>query len=256
VKGKHVGDFRYLEEIAQAWSEGWRVGRTQQVEEVKINLRDPSSNADMVLEFADLSGETYERAFATRLCTPAFIELVKDAAGVLLFVSADRVLDDVTILDAFGDLSEENHVKAVSREDDGGEEVPWNPEKTPLQVQIVDLLQTLQLAPFIKRPFKIAVIVSAWDLSAETSAETWLEKKMPLLDQYLRNGEGATDMRVYGVSAQGGKLTKKGEPPSVDRERLLSIVPASKRILIVGNDVSEHDLTAPIKWLTGAGNRV
>jgi hypothetical protein len=129
AKGKHVGDFRYLEEIAQSWCEGWQVERTkmQQVEQVKINLLHPGSGTELVLEFADLSGEIFEEAFTTRLCPPIFVELVKDASGLLLFVSADRLLDDVTILDAFAD----EDVEQAGPEDDQGAKVPWDPAKTP-----------------------------------------------------------------------------------------------------------------------------
>lgn len=252
-KGKHVGDFRYLEEIAQSWCEGWQVERTktQQVEQIKINLLHPGSGTELVLEFADLSGETYEKAFATRLCPPTFVDLVKDSSGLLLFVSADRLLDDVTILDAFAGEEAEQ----AGPEDDQGDEAPWDPAKTPLQVQIVDLLQALRFMPFVKRPFKVAVIVSAWDLTEETSADSWLAKKMPLLDQYLRHGDVAAEVRVYGVSAQGGQLSKKGEPAGPDRDRLLALDRPSERIKIVGTDVLAHDLTGPLLWLSGLDKR-
>lgn len=252
VKGKHVGDFRYLEEIAKSWAEGWQVERTktQQVEEISINLRYPATETDLSLEFADLSGETFEKAFATRLVPPTVVELVKQSSGILLFVSADRLVDGATILDAFGsDKSDGNSVQ-----DDDSDESPFNPEKTPLQVQLVDLLQALSCAPLDRQLLRVAVIVSAWDLADEKSAEIWLAKRLPLLDQFLRNSESISDRRIYGVSAQGGQLPKKGEKPTEERERLLSVVP-SKRIKIVGTDVSEHDLTGPLLWLSGLAQK-
>jgi hypothetical protein len=247
VKGLHRGDYRYLEEMAQLWGEGWEVDRTktQQVEDISINLRDPNSGTEFALEFTDLSGESFERAFAQRLCPPKLVDLVKDASGILLFVSADRMVDDVTILDAFG--SDENDDAAG---DDGAEKMPWDANKTPLQVQIVDLLEAFKRPPFSAKPFKIAVIISAWDLTDETSPDIWLKKRMSLLDQYVHSKDGASDVRVYGVSAQGGRLSKKGAQPGPDRERLLSMVP-SKRIQIVAKNAKEHDLTAPILWLSG-----
>ena len=250
AKGRHVGDFRYLEEIAQAWCEGWQVERTrtEQVEAIKINLSHPESGTELILEFADLSGEIFEKAFATRLCTPTLVNLVKEASGLLLFVTADRVIDDVTILDAFAGEEAEQ----APAEDEQGEATSWDSAKTPLQVQIVDLLQALLLPPFAKGPVRVAVIVSAWDLTDETSAQDWLAKKMPLLYQYLRNGNGAAEVRAYGISAQGAPLSKKGEPPAPDRDRLLALERPSERIKIVGPDVREHDLTGPLLWLSGA----
>jgi hypothetical protein len=260
-KGKHSGDFRYLEEIAQSWSEGWEVERTksEQVEDIAINLRHSQSETELTLEFTDLPGERFETAFTSRLCAPEFIQLVNASSGMLLFVSADRNIDSVTILDALGsdDADEEpteDSAPAVDTREANTisvEDPPWIPERTPLQVQIVDLLQAMQRPPFEAKPLRVAVIVSAWDLTDEASADAWLEKRMPLLAQYLKSGLGAADARVYGVSAQGGRLSKKGHAPGPDRDRLLKVQPSSRRIKIVGPDVVEHDLTCPLLWLGG-----
>jgi hypothetical protein len=247
VKGKHAGDFGYLEEISQAWSEGYEVDRTksQQVENIRVNLMHAPSGSEVTLEFDDLSGETFEKAFSTRLCPEKFVELVKDAEGLLFFVSALRRVDGVTILDAF-DAEEDASKPEVDPSD-------WDPADAPLQVQLVDLLQCMRRPPFEKPPLKIALIVSAWDLApaGATDASVWLEDRYPLLSQYLHNSEDVRDVRIYGVSAQGGQLSKKGDSPGPDRERLLAVRPPSKRIQIVGPDVAEHDLTRPLLWLAG-----
>jgi hypothetical protein len=246
IKGTHAGDFSYLEEISQSWSEGYEVERTksQQVENIHVNLMHALSRSEVSLEFDDLSGETFEKAFSTRLCPEKFVELVKNAEGLLFFMSASRRNDSVTILDVI-DADED-----TSQPDADPSE--WDPAKAPLQVQLVDLLQCLERPPFEMPPLKIALMVSAWDLApAEADASIWLEDRYPLLSQYLRNSEGVLDVRIYGVSAQGGQLSKKGDGPGPDRERLLAINPPSKRIRIVGPDVAEHDLTRPLLWLAG-----
>ena len=46
------------------------------MEAIKINLSHPESGTELTLEFADLSGEIFEKAFATRLCTPTLVNLV------------------------------------------------------------------------------------------------------------------------------------------------------------------------------------
>ena len=200
-----------------------------------------------------------------RFCPEDFVALVKRSRGMLLFVSADRTIDDVTILEALGGLEPlDGHIDhesppaaaagrpLVTEKSEGAigaDEPPWNPANTPAQVRLVDLLQALRLNPFARTPFRIAVIVSAWDLVVEDSAEQWLSKKLPLLDQFLRNREIATQVRAYGVAAQGGPLSKKGEAPTEERARLLAITPASKRIKIVGHETADHDLTHPIHWL-------
>ena len=45
----------------------------------------------------------------------------------------------------------------------------------------------------------------------------------PLLPQYVRNAVGVLDVWIFGVSAQGGELSKKREKPGPDLERLLAI---------------------------------
>lgn len=276
AKGKHSGNFRYLEKIAQRWCDGWRLERTksEEVEDVRIDLRHEQSRAEFSLEFRDIAGESLETAFTTRYCDPEFVELVKQADGMLLFVSADRKMDDVTILDVRAQMGDdEERVDEDDDEDDddengdaegseaaqeGGQDVtatpedqPFDPGETPLQVRLVDLLQSLSLNPFDKKPFRIAVIVSAWDLASETSGDEWLAKKLPLLDQFLRGGEIADAVRVYGVSAQGGMFAKKKDKDDENRKQIMSIRPASKRIRVVGHGAEAHDLTHPLRWLSG-----
>jgi hypothetical protein len=282
AKGLHSGNFGYLEKIAQRWCDGWRLERTksEEVEDVRINLRHEESGAEFSLEFRDIAGESLETAFTTRYCDPEFVDLVKQADGMLLFVSANYEIDDVTILDVKAQMGEDDEEENDHDDDDeddedeergsdsepdvveaipeGGQAVPnapadppFEPSKTPLQVRLVDLLQSLKLDPFNKSPFRIAVIVSAWDLAKEKTADEWVAKSMPLLDQFLRGGEIADDVRMYGVSAQGGMFPKKGKRDDENRKRIMAIRPASKRIRVVGHGAGEHDLTHPVRWLSG-----
>ena len=278
TKGVHSGNFVYLEKIAKRWSDGWRLERTtsEEVEDVRIGLRHEESDAEFSLEFRDIAGESLQNAFATRYCDPDFVELVKQADGMLLFVSANYEMDGVTILDVMANIGEADDDLEDDDDDDYDDEderkgddpndgAPAAPEedpapdpaKIPLQVRLVDLLQSLRLSPFSKRPFRIAVIVSLWDLAKFNTADEWLAKSMPLLDQFLRGGEIAEDVRIYGVSAQGGKYPskKRANKDDEDRKRLMSIRPASKRIRVVGHGANEHDLTHPVRWLSGLEGR-
>jgi Double-GTPase 1 len=273
AKGPHSGNFRYLEKIAKRWCDGWRLERTksEEVEDVRISLRHEETEAEFSLEFRDIAGESLETAFTTRYCDPEFVELVKRADGMLLFVSANRAIDDVTILDVqahMGDDERDDEDDDEGDDDDDADgaaspqegrqdnitkpkDPPFDPAKIPLQVRLVDLLQSLRFKPFDKKPFRIAVIVSAWDLTGESLPDVWLAKKMPLLDQFLRGGEVADALRVYGVSAQGGVFPKKGEKNDAGRKEIMSIRPASKRIRVVGHGAGAHDLTHPVSWLSG-----
>jgi hypothetical protein len=269
TKGLHSGNFAYLEKIAKRWSDGWRLERTksEEVEDVRINLRHEGSGSEFSLEFRDIAGESLQNAFATRYCDPDFVELVKQADGMLLFVSANYEVDGVTILHVMARLGEtdtdlddedDDELKDEISNDDAiaalrEEDPAFEPAKAPLQVRLVDLLQSLRLEPFAKKPFRIAVIVSAWDLAKFETADEWLAKSMPLLDQFLRGGEIAEQVRIYGVSAQGGTYPSKKKANKDDdgRKHIISIRPASKRIRVVGHGADEHDLTHPVRWLSG-----
>lgn len=67
----------------------------------------------------------------------------------------------------------------------------------------------------------------------------------------LDNSDGVTEVEVYGVSAQGGRLSKKSDGPGPDRDRLLAILPASERVLVVGPEATRHDITRPLLWPAG-----
>lgn len=254
TKGLHEGEYAYIEKMAKLWGDGWKVERTSSdtQERVRINLLHEQSKYSAALEFADLSGESFEKLFATRRCDPAFLELVASTEGVLLFVTARRMVDDQTILD-FMDI-DTNAEPAFPPATAAEREPNFDPAKVPQQVQLVDLLEALVVPPFPRKPRRVVVVVSAWDLSRRDTAEEWLQDNMPLLDQYLRANQETIEFRVYGVSAQGGEAPKKDDPPGTmraEREALLKAAKASTRIRVVGHDAWAHDLTSPLYWLAG-----
>jgi len=63
-----------------------------------------------------------------------------------------------------------------------------------------------------------------------------------MLAQFLAANADLWNARVYGISAQGGKLP--------DRKReLAKIKQPSERIRVVGHGAGTHDLSAPLQWL-------
>ncbi len=265
VKGKHNGDFQYLERISAAWASGWVVGRTSSEEwrPIAINLRRLVPETDVRLSFVDIAGETVERTFVTREVDERVEPLIRDASGLLLFVSALRPQDDDSIVDLYLEFPDEAPPEPADEPAEAGsnaqgatasdETVPFKIEMTPHQVQLADLLDAFADDPLEMRPARIAVIISAWDRAHGASTpEAWLEDHMPLLSQYLATHDDEFETRIYGVSAQGGHVPSKDNPtePS-DRDELLKQPEASRRIRVVGHGAGRHDLTHPIAWLSG-----
>lgn len=244
VLDKLVGDNAYLNLITDAWRKCEEVPRTSRASETKMTIHLHARDTDLkiALGFPDLSGESFEEQFADRACTADYVSGFAGEGGVLLFVSANRRSDGMTIVDIGPAIegADEPEQPEIPRE--------WTAQDVPQQVRLVDLLQFLLRPPFPQRCRRLAVIVSAWDVVLEPrpTPDQWLAREMPLLHQFLRNNPGSFDFRAYGISAQGGDV--RGD----DRLALARQTPG-ERIQCHGLDADLHDLTAPIFWLSGAG---
>lgn len=247
---------KHLNSIRNDWLRLQRVVRTVpgQEQPATLWLRDEAGGVGEVL-FPDLSGESFEGAWTERHWTKEYDEFVSVADGLLVFVHPGTLKEPHTIADmqrmaeaAFPEeksrqvsSGHEETAKAVSEE--------WSAEKAPTQVQLVDLLQFTGRVQKASRPVRVGVIVSAWDLvlndyPGEAGAGNWLKARMPYLDQYLRSNFELFNVRVYGVSAQGGDLKK-------DRDVLQSHIRPSDRIVVQGPDCVPHDISEPVRWCLG-----
>ncbi|ANJ97472.1 hypothetical protein [Serratia plymuthica] len=237
-----VGNRDYLDMIADLWQKCEEVPRTSLAAETKvlIDVKESYTGKSALLNFPEFSGESFELQLASRKCKKDYVEGFDGNGGVLLFVTADKVTDGMSIRD----------VAPITREqeiiEDPEEHTEWDPKMVPSQVSLVELLQFLQHKPFKIINRRLAIIISAWDV-VETQAilltpTAWLEREFPLLFQYLINNKDYFDFRVFGISAQGGDVT------SNSRNELVLKVP-SKRISCIGEDTEPHDLTSPIAWL-------
>jgi hypothetical protein len=241
VLDKLVGDHEYLNSIVEAWRRCAEVPRTPREAEtnVTIHVSEPATSRPIVLRFPDLSGESFEDQFLARSCKPEYVSSYSADGGILLFVNADRAQDGLTVLDLGPTLVEGTSEPAETTLKD------WSADLVPEQVRLVELLQFLQQPPFLRRQRRLAVGVSAWDVvDQQISPESWLAREMPLLSQFLANNSQSFDVRVYGISAQGGDVTG-------DKRLELARKVPSKRVICVGPEVEPHDLTAPIVWLNG-----
>jgi hypothetical protein len=245
---RYSGDQSYLNQIVKTWLECKEVIRTSQAEDtyVELLLQDRESGRGINLAFPDLAGEAFEMQIAQRCCRPEYVAGCNLGGGILLFVSPDRPGNDgMTLVDqnaVVGHPTTEEAVKSVTTN-------PWSHKMIPSQVQLVELLQFMQLAPFKQQRRRVAVIISAWDLVAEPrpAPDVWLRREMPLLSQFLQTNQGAFGSRIYGISALGGDIKD-----DQTRDALIEMT-HSERIICTGPECSLHDLTAPILWLTPEG---
>jgi hypothetical protein len=250
VLDKLIGDNAHLNKIVDAWRRCDEVPHTSMQDEKKVTIyaHAPASGQKIVLCFPDLSGESFTQQFAARRCAPDYVEGFNGSGGILLFVNANRPSDGMTLADIGPAIADADEPAEPKGEDEPAEpkgEKEWTADFVPEQVRLVDLLQFLLRPPFLRRPRRLAVVISAWDvvLAPKPAPEQWLARELPFLHQFLTNNPENFSVRVYGISAQGGDVT------SDQRAALLRRTP-SHRIECVDSGGDPHDLTAPVLWLT------
>lgn len=234
----------HLSALRRRWLRVEETHRTsssaEDVATIKVRPRDGGPIVEIVVP--DLAGESIQQGLIDRQWAGDFADFVLRSTGVLLFVHAGNVVESWPITDAIAIAGEEERPTPEASVAHASVASEWRPGDMSTQVKLVDLLQLL-CDHIQKDPFRLAVIVSAWDLVAdEVSPSEWLTKTLPLLDQFLASARSRLDSRVYGVSAQGGQL-----PEDVDQLR--AYTKASDRIQVVLDDSAPtHDITAPIRW--------
>ena len=233
----------HLNELRGRWLRFEETFRTsssaENIATIKIRAHDGNPTAEIVIP--DLAGESIERGLVERRWAASFAELVRGSTGVLLFVHPEKLRQSWPIADAIEIAGEDERSYPSASTSEESAASDWSPEATETQVMLVDLLQLL-CGHIEEERFRLAVIVSAWDLVLSEELPTeWLAKELPLLNQFLINAHCRLDFRVYGVSAQGGQL-----PDDVDR--LAAYSNTSDRIQVVLDGLPSHDITAPIRW--------
>lgn len=241
------GNVSHLNQIAGRWRDARIQERTGVGGNrlVSMSLLDADGNPVRVT-FPDVPGEAYRRMWEDRDCEQEIAEIL-NADGVLLFVHSDTIdlpswlVDELVLAEKMG----------ISLPEGG--EVPWHPRLAPTQVQLVDLLQTLRQPPLDIGPRRLVIMLSAWDKAEGEGLApvTFLEAKLPLLAQYLRQNADGWTWRVCGLSAQGGEYdpTESGKGPVPEAEKLRKMDRPSQRIRLVSESTESHDLTEPLAWL-------
>ncbi|WP_294642964.1 hypothetical protein [uncultured Aureimonas sp.] len=243
------GNYRHLNDIAARWRQALEQDRTQIAGMRMVAMDLVSEDGSGVrVTFPDVPGEDYQRMWENREVGFELADALA-AGGVALLVNGDRIEAPRWIHDD-AELCRLMGIPYVP-----GEPVPWRPSFAPTQVQLVELLQSVQRAPLARGPRRLAVMVSAWDKAEgeRKDPDAFVRTKLPLLHQYLTAGRDPWTWRAYGVSAQGGDYdsSREGSPPCAEAEALRDVDLPSERIRLVTGDLESHDLTETIEWLIG-----
>jgi hypothetical protein len=201
---KLEGERKYLNQIRDAWLEYKPVPRnlvdTQKM--VAMHLKSTVNSDRVVLKIPDLSGEMYRQQWSKRQLTIGYDNFLKTSQGALLFIGPDVV--KAHRIDMLDDLS--GMVAGAAGADQTASQKDWDIEKAPTQIQLIELLQTIAVREYIKPAFKLAVVVSAYDLHRSTYPEPadFVARELPMLGQFLASNADQFMVAIFGVSAQGG----------------------------------------------------
>lgn len=240
---KLSGDRAYLNQITKEWRECSQVLRTNlQAEQVVVLHLDGEGFGAFDLSIPDLAGEAFKQQLSDRRMSRRHDAFVQEATGVMLFLHPD--VQKGTQLTVARRLEAE--LPGANEESTGaGVDNTWSPELLPTQAKLVELLQFL--LERTQRKLRVAVVVSAWDLVDKFGApHEFVARELPLLQQFLEVNGDLFEYSVFGVSAQGGDITVAAE-----KQTLLELEDALKRIKVRQEQKTSQDITKPIAWLLG-----
>jgi hypothetical protein len=240
------GDRTYLNQIAKEWRECSQVPRTNlQTEQVVVLHLDGEGFGTFDLSIPDLAGEAFKQQLSDRRMSRRHDAFVQDATGVMLFLHPDvqkgTQLTVARRLEAELPGTDEQDSTPTSP----GADNAWSPELLPTQTKLVELLQFL--LDRTQRKLRVAVVVSAWDLVDHLGApHEFVARELPLLQQFLKGNDDLFEHSVFGVSAQGGNIAVEAE-----KQTLLELDDALKRIKVRHQQHTDQDISKPIAWLLG-----
>jgi len=253
---RHNDNAVYLNMITEKWLGYQRMERTKlsQEKQIFIEMQDVQSGRVFGLSFPDLSGERFRQQFEDRHCTNDFVDLVMQSRGCLLFIHVGRTNRAVPISEAVSvirTLDQQNILPQIGMDKTPEKAIAWDWSMPCIQVKTIELLQFIAHLRTSIDPFRIAIVLSAWDLvdTQQGTPLAFLEKNLPFLNQFVNANSDLFTSRVFGISATGVDLS----PDNKDKIESYSIriYKHTDRIKVKINDnnLFTHDITMPIKWV-------
>lgn len=242
---KPIGDRTYLNQITKEWRLCSQVPRTSlQTEQVVVLHLGGEGFGAFDLSIPDLAGEAFKQQLTDRRMSRQHDVFVQKATGVMLFLHPDvqkgTQLTVARRLEAELPSSQKGDVTTS-----GTMANTWSTDMLPTQVQLVELLQFL--LERMHRRLRVAVVVSAWDLVDSLGApHDFVARELPMLQQFLSANDDLIEHSIFGVSAQGGDITVEAE-----KQTLLELDDALKRIKVRQDQQISQDITKPLAWLLG-----
>lgn len=245
---KYISDHSYIVDISNKWANGEELSRTGvSSEKLKMELSLKTKSEEIIkIVIPDLSGESFQQQLINREIQIEHVNLIKECNGVILFIHPEKIIEPQLISDI------PSKIRVNDIDDTNQDYIQWDIKSMPTQVQLVELLQFIKA---IRNEIEIplVIVISAWDLvekekSVNTPAEL-IERKLPLLWQYLNSNSKFFRIKKCGLSAQGVNLSEK--------ELFLKYDDPCDRVFIIDLEGKKSmDITLPFHWLISGKNEL
>lgn len=230
--------YEYIEEYGRKLLQGKILNRTpsETYKEIRMLLYDRDGK-QYVLDIPDLSGEVFRDLVKDRRIEKKLVNRIRETDCILFFIN-------------FQNMSIEKRIPLHKNRNDKNNNYDNNTEELMAmdvdnqreanQSEVVELLQTL--LELKQESSNIRFVLSAWDKVEEESEgilpEKYVEKKFPLLYQFVKTNSKRLQGEYWGVSAQGGDFDDEADMKRIENEEYEAIMvvdPTGKR---------SNDLTA------------
>jgi hypothetical protein len=239
VESDAAGDRSYVDELAD------KVACAQEMPRTEVDSREGlaitvtfEDGPQLLLTLPDLSGESVRELVEKRRWRRALEEAIEEADALVLFVHPERLDAPVPI----------GMAAAVAGDSTGAATPPriadFETKKASTVAKLIDVMENILDTTQHSAPVRVAVVVSAWDTEAgERTPEAWLAERLPGLHDMLMANPDLVKCRVFGVSAQGGRLP--------DEEADLAGRDLRLRAFARDGAGEMADLSDPVRWAAG-----
>jgi len=224
-------DTKYLDELKTKWLSVEKVARTlsDMPQNIELELKSLNNENTLKLVIPDFKGEAFRNILSNN-CSTELKNWCTKSSSIFFFING---LKPEFMQEEIDDYTKETI-------NDSSISIPsMKPENISLIVQNILVLKYLNESI---GDCKLVVGISAWDENQDStiSAENWLKKNHPLLYNFVDNH--FSNVRYYGISAQGAEYTESVKDELVEKTE------AKKRAYVYSKDIS-YDITEPLEYL-------
>lgn len=242
-------DLQHVRALADAMRGLEVLARTRSEEHEELNLSVVfAGEHDAVLRIPDLSGELLQAIIEQRTMPEELAQELGQAAGLLVFLHPMRISlpTGLSVAGAPDDEDREEESVELTNDTDEGDAATntdrFSNAKACTAAQLIDCLENALELMAEDWPVRVALVVSAFDLTHGRSPDQWLVDRVPALKSFLDTNADRVEWTVFGVSAQGGRRGHSADLLPKDLH---------ERAFARNAQGEEVEFSDPVRWALG-----